>query len=88
MEDGFTDEASMALAEALTIKKTLRMLILDDNLFSSRDPVHTKASLGAQACEAFGAMLRVNTSIELDLPVFDAAMLMIKAFRYSQPGAY
>jgi hypothetical protein len=30
--------------------------------------------LGAQAFKAFGAMLRVNTSLILDLPVFDAAV--------------
>jgi hypothetical protein len=60
MEDGFTDEAGVALAEAeaLTINKTLRMLFSDDTLWAS-DPVHTKACLGAQAFEAFGTMLRV-----------------------------
>jgi hypothetical protein len=73
-ENGFTDEAGMALAEALTINKTLRMLLLDDNLMSNRDPVHTKAYMGAQAYEAFGAMLRVNTSIELDLSVLADAV--------------
>jgi hypothetical protein len=66
--DGFTDEAGVALAEALTTNKTLRLLVLID------DPVHTKAILGAQAYEAFGAMLRVNTSIKLDLPPFDDAV--------------
>jgi hypothetical protein len=68
VEDGFTDEVGVALAEALTINKTLDMLLLDDNLFASTR-VHTKAYLGVQAYEAFGAMLRVNTSIELNLPV-------------------
>jgi hypothetical protein len=67
MEDAFTDEAGVALAEALTINQTLSILLLDDSFFS-RARSHTKASLGAQAYEAFGAMLRVNTSIELDLP--------------------
>jgi hypothetical protein len=71
MEDGFTDEAGVALAEAFTINKTLRMLFLNDTMVSSRDPVHTNAYLGAQAYEAFGAMLRVSTSIKLDLPPFD-----------------
>jgi hypothetical protein len=77
MEDGFTDEAGVALAEAFTINKTLRMLFLNDTMVSSRDPVHAKAYLGAQAYEAFGAMLRVNTSIELDLPIppFDDAVV-------------
>jgi hypothetical protein len=48
---------------------------LDDNLFDI-DPVHNKAYLGAQAYEAFGAMLRVNASIELKLPLppFDDAV--------------
>jgi hypothetical protein len=73
MEDGFTDEAGVALAEALTINKTLRVLLLDDSLFAN-DHVNTKASLGAQACEAFGTMLRVNTSIKLKLPVLHAAV--------------
>jgi hypothetical protein len=73
MEDGFTDEAGVALAEAVTINKTLRVLILNDSSFASaRDHVHTKASLGAQAYKAFGAMFRVNTSITIDLPVLDA----------------
>jgi hypothetical protein len=70
MENGFTDEAGVALAEALTINKTLRMLILDDSLFVS-DSARTKSSLSAQAYEAFCTMLRVNTSIKLDLPTFD-----------------
>jgi hypothetical protein len=49
------------------------MLILSDTLFAS-DPVHNnKASLGARAYEAFGAMLRVNPSIDLGFPAFDVA---------------
>jgi hypothetical protein len=68
IEDGFTDEAGVALAEALTINKTLHGLVLDDSLFGSTR-IHTKPYLGAQAYDAFGAMLRVNTSIELDLPL-------------------
>jgi hypothetical protein len=79
MEDGFTDEAGVALAEALTINTTLHVLGLDDDFFPS-DPVHTKADLGAQAYEAFGAMLRVNTSIDLHLPAFDATFGAIKPF--------
>jgi hypothetical protein len=71
MEDGFTDEAGVALAEALTINKTLQMIILDDNLFKC-DYSRALVSLGAQAYEAFGAMLRVNTSIKLELPSYDA----------------
>jgi hypothetical protein len=71
VEDGFTDEAGVALAEALTTNKTLLKLLLNDNLFASAS-VHTKAYMGTQAYEAFGAMLRVNTSIELDLSALDA----------------
>jgi hypothetical protein len=71
MEDGFTDEAGVALAEALTTNKTLRRLSLNDNLYVS-DYIHNKATLGAQAYEAFGTMLRVNTSLKLHLPPFDA----------------
>jgi hypothetical protein len=65
MENGFTDEAGVASAEALTVNKTLCKIILsDDSVF---DEVHNKATLGAQAYEAFSAMLRVNTSLDLEL---------------------
>jgi hypothetical protein len=74
MEDGFTDEAGVALAEALTINKTLHELKLDDNR-TTGNAVNTKASLGAQAYKEFGAMLRVNTRIRLDLPVLDAEVV-------------
>jgi hypothetical protein len=67
MEEGFTDEAGVALAEALTTNKSLRLLRLSDDLFAS-DYVPTRASLGAQAYEAFGAMFRVNTSINVLFP--------------------
>jgi hypothetical protein len=69
MEDGFTDEAGVALAEALTTNKNFRMLRLID-IFYAVNPVHTKACLGAQAYEAFSAMLRVNTSLVLKSPPF------------------
>jgi hypothetical protein len=73
MENGFTDEGGVTLAEALTVNKTLRVFRMEDNMFDN-DLVHTntKASLGAQAYEAFATMLRNNTSIKLDLPTFDA----------------
>jgi hypothetical protein len=69
-ENGFTDAAGVALLEALPINKTLRVI-----LFAS-DPVYTKAYLGAQAYEAFCAMLRVNAGIKLILPdaLFDATV--------------
>jgi hypothetical protein len=50
------DEAGVALAEALTVNKTLRILTLSE------------ATLGAQAYDAFSAMLRVNTNLVLRLP--------------------
>jgi hypothetical protein len=73
IEDGFTDEAGVTLAEAITTNKTLRRLVLDDILFAS-NAIRTRASLGAQAYEAFGTMLRVNTSLIYELPdvLFDA----------------
>jgi hypothetical protein len=72
MKDGFTDEAGVALAEAVTINKTPRWLMLGDNLFGSDPVCIAQASLGAQAYEAFSAMLRVNTSLNLHVPAFDA----------------
>jgi hypothetical protein len=63
MDDGFTDEAGVALAEALTVNKTLRMII-----------TLSEGTLGNQTYEAFSAMLRVNTSIVLNhLPRFKTA---------------
>jgi hypothetical protein len=56
----FSDEAGVALAEALMVNKTLR----NTNLR------YCKATLGAQAYEAFSAMLRINTSIVITLPPF------------------
>jgi hypothetical protein len=72
MEDGYTDEAGVALAEALTTNKKLRLLRLVD-ILNDLNPIHTKACLGAQAYEAFSAMLRVNTSLFLNLPPFETA---------------
>jgi hypothetical protein len=53
------DEAAVALAEALTVNENLRILTLSE------------ATLGAQAYDAFSAMMRVNTSLVLKLPPFD-----------------
>ena len=44
MQDGFTDEAGVVLAEALTTNKTLRRLFLHDSVFGG-DHVNTKAYL-------------------------------------------
>jgi hypothetical protein len=60
VEDAFTDEAGVALAEALTVNKTLCKII------SSAQA----STLGPQAYEAFSAMLRVNTNLVLELPPF------------------
>jgi hypothetical protein len=58
IQDLFTDEAGVALAEALTINKHLRTIELFD------------ATLGVRTYEAFSATLRVNTSLILKLPPF------------------
>jgi hypothetical protein len=65
MDHGITDEAGVALAEALTVNKTLSLL---DIVRTSTTDVHNRATLGARAYEAFSAMLRVNTSLTLTLP--------------------
>jgi hypothetical protein len=64
LESGFTDEAGVALAEALTVNKTLRSIALSTFLHPNH-PVRNKATFGAVAFEAFSAMLRVNTSLVL-----------------------
>jgi hypothetical protein len=57
MGDDFSNEAGLALAEALTVNKTLRMITLFE-----------ATNFGAQAYNAFIAMLRVNTSLVLEPP--------------------
>jgi hypothetical protein len=71
IEGGFTDDVGVALAEALTTNNTLRRLTLNDSLIAG-DHIDTKAYLNIQAYEAFCAMLRVNTSLDLELPVLDS----------------
>jgi hypothetical protein len=61
---GLTNEAGVALAEALAVNKTLRMSSV--NVVCS----FVYDELGAPAYEAFSAMLRVNTSLALKLPPF------------------
>jgi hypothetical protein len=70
MENGFTDEAGVALAEALTVNKTLREIQLCAYDVFTGTPLPNPDSLGAQAYETFSAMLRVNTSLVLELPPF------------------
>jgi hypothetical protein len=72
MENGFTDEAGEALAEALKVNKTLRVVSLDATDVVPDNNVRTKATLGAQSYEAFCAMLRVNTGLCLELFPFEA----------------
>jgi hypothetical protein len=65
VHDGFTDEACIALAEALTVNKTLCKIILS-----------TAFLVGDQAYEAFSVMLRVprvNNNLILELPPFVTA---------------
>jgi hypothetical protein len=71
MEDGFTDEAGVALAEALTVNKTLLKITLDDNPVFSGRALPKPAALGAPAYEALSVMLRVNMSLVLKLPPFE-----------------
>jgi hypothetical protein len=69
---GFADEAGVALAEALTVNKTLCKITLSVQpvlpvVFGST--LHNAATLGSPAYEASSAMLRVNTSLRV--PPFD-----------------
>jgi hypothetical protein len=73
MDKGFTDEAGVALAEALTVNKTLRKVTLDILSSCPGPQVHNKDALSAVAYDALSAMLRVNTSLRLDVPSFDDA---------------
>jgi hypothetical protein len=70
MENGFTDEAGVVLAEALTVNKTLCKMTLRVEPLTDLQ-VGARATLGAPAYEALSAMLRVNTSLVLSLPPFN-----------------
>jgi hypothetical protein len=67
IDSGFTDEAGAALAEALTVNKTLSKVSLAVSMRPSFRVRH-KANLGVHAYEAFGAMLRANTNLCLSVP--------------------
>jgi hypothetical protein len=67
MESGFTDEAGVALAEALTIYTTLHKITLSIDCFIFQG--RFRATLAAPANEALSAMLRVNTSLVLKVPL-------------------
>jgi hypothetical protein len=74
MENGYTDEAGVALAEALKINKTLRQVLLGVSPVRRHvHQVHNKEYLGAQAYQAFSSMLCVNTGLVLRLPPFESA---------------
>jgi hypothetical protein len=70
VENGFTDEMGVALAEALTVNTTLRNFHLSAAPVLDLRNVQNKATLGVQAYKAMTAMLRVNTSLVLELPPF------------------
>jgi hypothetical protein len=72
MQNGFTDEAGLVLAEALTVNATLRKVDLVDLSPYGRN-VHDPATLGVQSYEAFAAMLRVNANLILKLPPIETA---------------
>jgi hypothetical protein len=67
MENGFTDEAGVALAEALTVNKTLRVVKIGDTLRPDY-LVYNKDTFGAPTYDALSAMLRVNTGVRVGLP--------------------
>jgi hypothetical protein len=71
MENGFADEAGVALAEALPVNKTLRKIHLSIRPVFTGNPLQNLDALGAY--EEFVAMLRGNTSLVLTLPPFRSA---------------
>jgi hypothetical protein len=78
LQDGFTDEVGVALAEALTTNKTLRMLRLSaETVLAIRDE-DNKTALGPQSYEAFSAMHRFNTYV--------AALFLISTLRMRMKG--
>jgi hypothetical protein len=66
MDNAFTDEAGVVLAEALIVNTTLRKLTL-----AGYRKVHNNATFSAPVYEAFSAMLRVNTSLRFEVPPFN-----------------
>jgi hypothetical protein len=76
VENGFTDDAAVALAEAMTVNTDLRLLhLVTRSIFP---PAVNRFlfidTLGTPAYEALNAMLRVNTSLVLKLPPLDTAI--------------
>jgi hypothetical protein len=72
MENGFTDEAGVALAEALAVNETLRKISLSVHPVVANESFPNTDELGAPSYEASSAMLRVNTSTNLEFPPFPA----------------
>jgi hypothetical protein len=72
MKNGFTDEAGVALAEALAVNTTLSIITLSVILYDRN--ADNRAALGASAYEAFTTMLRVNANLVLEVPPFDNAV--------------
>ncbi len=73
LQDGFTDEAGLALAEALTMNRTLRKMVLNTDRVMANHDEDNKAAFSAKSYEAFAAILRVNNSVTFALPTFDDA---------------
>jgi hypothetical protein len=72
-ESGCTDEAGVALAEALTVNKTLRDIVFTAPPVFIGDPLLNPHELGACAYNAFSTMLRGNTHLTVELPPFRSA---------------
>jgi hypothetical protein len=73
MKNDFTDEAGVVLAEALSVNKSLRNITLSIDTEGPSRQVQDTDTMSARTYEAFSAMLRVNTSIHVDLPEFETA---------------
>jgi hypothetical protein len=72
MENAYTDEAGAeALAEALTVIKTLCKIKLSEDCFDCN--VENKSGLSASTYDAFNAMLRAKTRLTLRPPPFKSA---------------
>jgi hypothetical protein len=73
MKKYFTNAAGVALAEALMVNTTLCELTLTLDPVRRRIDLQNVDAMSAPAYDAFCAMLRVNTGLILELPLFDDA---------------
>jgi hypothetical protein len=71
METGVTDEVGVALAEALTFNRTLRRITLSNNTVLDQARHIATGTFGVPAYEALTAMLRVNTNLVIEFPLFE-----------------